>query len=274
MARDLKRLGTITECRFYYVPYWRIRAKIDGHVAGEVDHGDEAKYMKRDLITAEGSMTWTKIAIPAGDIGINFLKEPNIVTQPFDNDIGPALEATVSKNEALNLCETDIENTVIKRMRVEKVIDKKFRFLPRNVRLIFYPLWFIKYNYGDSIYPVMIDGASGAVVAGRAPGDLLLRRICLAVNSIIVSSLIALTLWVYYFKPNMCCGVMIVDAMRVFCIFILDGYYRHGGEIRRGMYKDVYLPNDYLEKQGYNLDVEELRLKTIYSERIPGQGDC
>jgi hypothetical protein len=269
MARDLKRAGEITECKFYYVPYWRIQAKIDGYVDGEVDHGNaEDTDMKRDRITADGSMTWTKIAVDTGDIGISFLKDPDVTTQPFDDNIVPRLEAAVSKNAALEFCEKDIENAIIKKMKVAKVIYKQLRFMPRDVRLVFYPLWTVEYAYQGRMYPVTVDGASGEVVAGKAPGNPLLRKICFAVSFVIALGMIALTAWAYIYNQNACCPGLIIDGIGVCIVIITYGYYHYGAEIRRGAEKNVYWHSDYLEKQDHSLDVKELWVKTISSEKI------
>jgi hypothetical protein len=269
MARDLKNKGMIIECRLRYVPYWKIRAKIDGYVDGVVDDSGETYVSKmREKKTVKGSITWTKIAIDATDIGIDYLKRPDIEVQLYDERIGHLLYATFSKEDALSMCSVDIEKTIITVTRIEKVIAKQVNVLPVDQLIIFYPLWIVKYDYAGITYPVTVDGVTGKILAGKAPGDPLLRKISLIVSVASVIIMALFMIWALFYRSDACCPVMILEFICFVIAINASNYYSYGSEIIRGVSNDTYGPPYYEGQMNQNLTINELKTDTISSVRV------
>ena len=44
--------------------------------------------------------------------------------------------------------------------------------LVRKVSMIYYPVWVVRYTYQDRMYMATVDGVTGRMLSGRAPGTL------------------------------------------------------------------------------------------------------
>jgi hypothetical protein len=269
MARDLKKEGRIIECRLNYVPYWKIRAKTDGYVDGEVDHsGESYTLIKREKKVVNGSMTWTKIASDAGDIGIDYLKRPEMETLPEDMSLNPLLAVTVSRKEALDMCCIDIEKVIVESMQMVEVILKQVNVLPVSDAIIFYPLWIAKYTYAGYTYRATVDGVTGDILAGLAPGDPLLRKISHVAAILSSIFIVILIVWSMLYREDACCPVMIISGICFVIAINASHYHNYGSEIRRGISRDTYGPPGYEEQQNHNVTINELKVKVISSIRI------
>jgi hypothetical protein len=269
MARDLKRNGQITECRLDYAPYWKIYVKIDGYVDVEVDRGVESfTQVKREKKTVTGSMAWTRIACIEGDIGIDHLKNSDVEVLPYDGDLDHLWVVTVSKKEALDMGCRDVENVVTGSIRMDRIISRQIDVLPLSAILIFYPLWMVKYTYAEHTYGATVDGVTGDILAGLAPGDPLLRKasqVAAMISTIIIVILIA---WMLVFRQDAWVLVLILSGMCLCIAFNASHYHKYGSEIRRGISHDTYGPPDYEEKKNHNVDIKELKVKIISSVRV------
>ena len=269
MARDLKRTGQVTEFLLNYVPYWEVRTKADGYMDGEVDRGGETyTSVKREKKAITGKMAWTRIACIEGDIGIDHLKDPDVETFPYDGCPDHLLAVTVSKKEALDMCCKDIENVVTGSIRMDRIISRQIDVLPLSACLIYYPLWMVKYTYSEHTYRATVDGVTGDIMAGQAPGDPLLKKIshiAAIISTVIIVILIA---WMLVFRQDAWVLVLIISGMCLCIAFNASYYHKYGSEIRRGISHDTYGPLDYEEKKNHNVAINELKVKVISSVRI------
>ena len=48
---------------------------------------------------------------------------------------------------------------------------------PEDTGLIFYPIWMARYKYQERMYFATVDGITGKVLSGRAPGDYMWRSL-------------------------------------------------------------------------------------------------
>jgi hypothetical protein len=264
MARDLKRKGRIIECQLNYVPYWRVWAKADGYVEGEVDEGDgECTLMVRYKKVFNSKIIWTKIASDAGDIGIDYLKNPNVETHPDDRSLNPLLAVAVSKKNVLDTCCTDIENVIVDSMHMQNILSKQVDIMPLKVDLVYYPLWVLKYTYAEPTYWATVDGITGNILAGRAPGDPLLRGISQVIAILSGIAIVILFIWAALYGRDACCTVTIISGICFFIAIYASGYYYNGSEIRRGISRNTYGPPDSEERENHNVVMKELKFEKV-----------
>ncbi|MCD1296021.1 hypothetical protein CUJ83_13540 [Methanocella sp. CWC-04] len=184
-APDLNRVGKIKECFAIYLPFWKIRGRAAGWVCGnsieEDSHGDNVTVYKEKMVIKD--FDWNGIACDSGDLGIKHLKDIDGEAMLHDEGSIPAFEVTTSASDALNFGMGSIRRTAIKWAGVDNVTFVNMHVFPKDVKIVFYPVWVVRYSYYDSIYLVTIDGITGKVLSGRAPGDVTIRSASMAIGT-------------------------------------------------------------------------------------------
>ena len=237
-ARDLKKLAKIKEVYPVYLPYWKYSARGMGIVLGYnvetyVDaNGNTHRKKKRKEEMINRDYDWTSLACDAGDIGILRLRNLKGEIVPLQDDL-PIYEATQSKDDAKMRGERDIKNWVLSEANVENITFSKLFVIPKNFSLIYYPFWIIRYDYKGKMYFLTVDGVTGEVVSGRAPGDVLWQSMAIGGGATIggaLAGLIALG------------GRIGVLSFIIGIIIFLSSYmfFRHGSEIVEGDIEKPY----------------------------------
>jgi hypothetical protein len=72
MAWGLRRHGQITRCRFMYVPFWAVKARVSGMMEGEQDlEGEYYSATAHYKNTIDGNLIWSGIARDSRDVGVD-----------------------------------------------------------------------------------------------------------------------------------------------------------------------------------------------------------
>lgn len=184
-ARDLKMRGAISEIYPIYIPFWRMKARAAGWVCG---YREETRYerdsrgnvhTRTERIPMERMVLrdyeWTRIACDAGDIGVKSLRNTQGDILLHEDGAIPTFEATTSRTDAQNAGRADIDGWATSSAGIPHITFKKIHVLPRMFGIIFYPIWIARYKYSERTYFATIDGVTGVVLSGRAPGDPLYR---------------------------------------------------------------------------------------------------
>jgi hypothetical protein len=170
MAYDLNRQALITECQLIYVPFWKLRAKVTGRVVGY------AYAIEEDIeldVKIDQTYLWTGIACDIREFGVDYLRNPEIVTEPYDPHLGSIADLTIPMKNAMADGRSWIEYAALKNVDVPNINFKRINVQPLEVLLIFYPLWTIKYSYYKQKYRATVDGVTGEILAQNvAPGCL------------------------------------------------------------------------------------------------------
>lgn len=195
VAHDLSRQAVIAKFQPKYIPFWYIRANITGRVVG-YEYATESNI---DLdVNFSLTYRWTDIACDSQGIGFEYLKDPFIETEPFDPKTVDALNPMIPREEAITRSSTSIEIEAIKYADVQHINEKYILFKPCEVMLVFYPIWSVKYSYSGQAYWATIDGLNGQIIAGRAPGNIRLRRRALIGGILIAILGAALNIWIMF----------------------------------------------------------------------------
>lgn len=176
-ARDLQKTGKILEMYPIYLPFWNALTRVAGWICGyeERRRTDSQGRTTVERIPKEVMVlqdyTFTEIACDPGDIGIKAMKNLQGEMSFEDFEMIPTFESTTSKDDAITHAKGDAVDRALAGAHVPNVTFKKLHTLPRKLSLIYYPVWVVRYNYRDRMYMNTVDGITGKVLSGRAPGD-------------------------------------------------------------------------------------------------------
>ncbi|WOF15901.1 hypothetical protein F1737_03915 [Methanoplanus sp. FWC-SCC4] len=174
-ARDLPEKGEITEVYSVYLPFWRLfgrgKAIVCGYSEDKDDEGHKSKTNYNNIWDSD--YVYTQIACDAGDIGVSYLRNLKGEIIPYEEEEIPTFEATESKTDAEEAGKIKIQDLTYQNGKgnIEKVTFSKVFVDTKAFELIFYPLWVVRYDYFEKDYFAVIDGVTGDVLSGRAPGD-------------------------------------------------------------------------------------------------------
>ncbi len=241
-ARDLKKVARIVEIYPVYLPFWKLNAIGLGIVCGYnyetyVDSNGNTrrrKVYKEEQIKRD--YTWTRIACDAGDIGILRLRNTEGEVIPLPEDV-PTYEATTSKDDARNLADREIRQWIMREKRVENITFHKEFVIPRSFTLLYYPVWIIRYDYKGKMYFLTVDGVTGQVLSGRAPGDPLWQSIVIGLGATAGGALAGLAPLGAYYDDRI--GLMAL-ILGVFIFGAAYYFFRYGSEIIEGDIEKPY----------------------------------
>jgi hypothetical protein len=184
IATDAARLGSLHESFVAYLPVWSTWARVISWVFGEkrVGSGDNRRYEPREVKGAQ-ELNWTAAACDVGEFGVQAVPLVGRPLEPFDPDLlheqGMVFEPVGSIAEARSAAEVDFENRVRKASGLDRISEVFLRLVRRQMGIVYYPIWVLRYIYNGRAYQVAVDGFSGEALYGKAPGSVLYRAIVL-----------------------------------------------------------------------------------------------
>lgn len=89
----------------------------------------------------------------------------------------------MSSTDALNAGLNTIRDWGIRSAGVPHITYQNMHAILRKQTLVFYPVWVARYTYKERGYFATVDGVTGKVLSGRAPGDPLKQAIIGTIGS-------------------------------------------------------------------------------------------
>jgi len=184
IAGDVAKKAELTEIFVAYLPFWAVWAKVLGWVFGEerVGSGDDARYEPREIKVAQ-EMHWNGAACDVGEFGVDSLPLTVQQMEPFDPDElharGMVFEPIGSQSDALSAADNEFHQEVRDQANLDRVAQVFTRLAHRRFGLVYYPLWVLRYLYRGRAFQVVVDGYTGNVLYGKAPGSTLYRALVL-----------------------------------------------------------------------------------------------
>ncbi len=188
-ARDLKRTGKIIEVYPIYIPFWSTTARVAGWVCGyeERRHSDSKGNTRVERIPKEvmvlSDYRYSEIACDPGDLGIRTLRNFSGERSFADFEMIPTFETTTSKDVAAKDARSKAEEWGREQANVPHVTFERLYVVPHNMSIIYYPIWVVRYSYRERMYMNTVDGVTGTVLSGRAPGDPLFQSLAITFGS-------------------------------------------------------------------------------------------
>jgi hypothetical protein len=255
-ARDLKTKGAVTEAYPIYVPYWRMRARAAGWVCGYREETRTTRDSRGNIHTYTERIPmekmvlrdfeWSEIACDIGDIGVSHLR--NLAGDSVLHEDGtiPTFEATTSRTDAYANGRGSVLQMAVSSAGVPNITFQKIHVIPRIFGLIFYPLWLVRYRYSERAYFAAMDGVTGQVLSGRAPGDPLYRSLIMTGGAACgVLGGLGLSWGLTSGSPEIGIGAVIASVVLFVGAYL---FFRYGSEIVEG---DI--PSPYKLFSGRNI---------------------
>lgn len=180
IATDAQSSARVSEAFVAHLPFWTLWSRALAWVLGEkqVGSGDNRRYEPREVkVTQE--MVWTNAACDVGEFGVQEIALTNQPLEPFNGDLlhatGMVFEPVGSTTDAQQAAEQSFEGRVRSSSNLDRVSQMFTRLVNTRFGLVYYPLWVVRYLYRGRSFQVVVDGFSGKVLYGKAPGNVLYR---------------------------------------------------------------------------------------------------
>jgi hypothetical protein len=161
-ALDLRSKSQLSEVFLVYLPYWRVSAIVAGWMFGRVKAGkDKTKPAEVEILR---KMHWNDAAVDVSEFGVHRVTISKQDLEPFDPD--------QLQSQAMVFDPTE---SAVEALAEAKEYFEKFHLLRPETALVYHPLWVARYAYRKRSYQVVVDGVSGQVLYGKAPGNLVYR---------------------------------------------------------------------------------------------------
>ncbi len=242
-ARDLKKTGKIVESYPIYLPFWRTVTRVAGWVCGyeERRHTDQKGNVTVERIPKEVMVLqdypFTEIACDPGDLGIRTMKNFAGETTFADFEEIPTFESTTSKDDAMRHGIDDSLARARTGARVQKITMDTLKAFNKGITMAYYPVWVIRYNYRDRMYMDTVDGVTGQVLSGRAPGDPFFQSLAMT-GGTSIGGLIAAAGIVLGNSMGDARIALVGVAVGAVILFITYRLFRYGSEIIQGEFKE------------------------------------
>jgi hypothetical protein len=177
IARDLTQKAKLQEDFVVYLPFWVQWGRVMGWVFGQekVGSGKNSRYVPREVKIAE-DMTWNGAACDVGEFGVTQIPfTTQTPVEPFQSDqlheAGMVFEPVGSQSDAEKTARADFEARVKKMANIDRVNQTFVRTVAPRLGLVYYPLHILRYLYRGRSFQVAVDGLTGKVLYGKAPGN-------------------------------------------------------------------------------------------------------
>jgi len=239
-ARDLKRTGKVSELYPIFLPFWKTTTRVAGWICGyeERRYTDSKGNTHTERIPKEVMINqdyvFSEIACDPGDLGIKTMKNFLGETGFEDFEMIPTFEATTSKDDAVVHAKNDALGNAKRQAHVPHVTFERLHSFPKRLSMIYYPVWIVRYSYRDRMYMDTVDGVTGQVLSGRAPGDPLYQSLAVTAGAA-GGGLIGAAGIVFGQGDTTILAVGLVVGFIV--LFVAYRFFRHGSEIVQGDFK-------------------------------------
>ena len=180
-----------------HLPFWTAWGRALAWVFGQkqVGSGDNRHYEPREVRVAE-DMTWNNAACDVGEFGVRMINLNGRPLEPFDADAlhrsGMVFEPVGSAEQSLDVAKQTFEERVRNKSRLDRIAQTFVRIIRPHLGLVYYPLWVMRYLFRGRSFQVVVDGFSGEVLYGKAPGNVFFRALVL-VGGMMGGSILAVT---------------------------------------------------------------------------------
>jgi len=114
-----------------------------------------------------------------GEFGVNRVSLENRPLEAFNADAlhaaGMVFEPVGSAEEARTAALNGFTENVTQKAHLDRVAQSFVRIIRPRLGLVYYPLWVVRYLYRGRAFQVVVDGFSGEVIYGKAPGNVAYR---------------------------------------------------------------------------------------------------
>jgi hypothetical protein len=180
IAPAAKTEARLAEILMVYLPFWTIWERLAAWVFGEkkVGSGDDAHYEPREVRILQ-DLTWNGAAADVGEFGVTRVPPVDQNLDPFDSEVmharGMVFEPVGSFSDANQSATAHFESHVERSAHLDRIGQIFSRPFRRRNALVYHPLWVLRYLFRNRSFQVVVDGYTGKILYGKAPGNTLYR---------------------------------------------------------------------------------------------------
>jgi DNA-directed RNA polymerase subunit RPC12/RpoP len=187
IALDARSKAQLSEAFLVFLPFWAVWGRVAGWAFGEkkVGSGDSSHYEPREVRVVQ-EIAWNGAACDVGEFGVTRAPFGDQELEAFDpqalHSNGMVFEPVGSFSDARSTAESQFKEQVRHSAKLDRISQLFMRFFRRRYGLVYFPLWVLRYLYRGRAFQVVVDGHSGRVLYGKAPGNTLFRAAILVVG--------------------------------------------------------------------------------------------
>lgn len=180
-ARDLDKQAKIKDVFQVYLPYWRLQAFVVGWLFGRVRKDkDSTKPVEVEVFE---DMAWNDAAVDVSEYGVHRVVITKDDLEPYDDDFLHSEALVFEPTESHTDAQGEAEDHFTYRARRKRSLSSRFfehyEFLNPRFSTVYYPLWVVRYEYKKRNYQTVVDGVTGKLLYGKAPGNTFYRAAAL-----------------------------------------------------------------------------------------------
>src|SRR5208283_1130272 len=171
---DLAKKSKIAEKNLVYVPFWVVSVEATSTYKGIFERIAPA-IVKEGTISKE--YDWLVLAREASGFPTREYIVPLSGKIPFDfrkiEGFAKLLNSEMTRNDALDIAKQQIEDhhRFLLQQDVDRVIEIKTEYTPKQIVYLHAPIWFIKYEYKSKLYQLIVEGTGGIPLKGDIPSS-------------------------------------------------------------------------------------------------------
>lgn len=172
--KDLVKKSVLIEQSLVYVPLWVVSAEARTHYKGVFERISPAVEKEGDI---SNRYDWLVLARRKSDFPTRGYHLSLSGKVPFDAvkvDRGAkVLNSEMNPAEAVQQARDEIENLheYLAKEKIDRIMDIKTEFDISGSYYLHAPIWFVTYEYRNSRYQVLLDGATSEVIKGELPSE-------------------------------------------------------------------------------------------------------
>ena len=140
--------------------------------------GDHKRWEPREVRFAE-EMSWNGAACDVGEFGVTQVPLNDQQLEPFKvetlHSSGMVFEPVGSQTDARAAAKDAFQARIRSKTSLGRLTQHFVRVVRERLGFVYYPLWIIRYLYRGRSLQLAVDGYSGKVLYGKAPGNTLYR---------------------------------------------------------------------------------------------------
>ncbi len=171
---DLAKKAKLTEKNLVYLPFWIVSVEATTKYKGIFERISPA-------IVKEGQIqkdyNWLVLAREASGFPTKEYDVPLTGKIPYDfrkvEGFAKVLNSEMTREEALENAKQQIEtlHRFLLQQDIDKIVEATTTVNLEQMVYLHAPVWFIKYEYKNNNYQMIVDGATGAVLKGDIPSS-------------------------------------------------------------------------------------------------------
>ncbi len=171
---DLAKKAKLSEKNLVYLPFWIVSADATTKYKGIFERISPA-IVKEGQIQKE--YNWLVLAREASGFPTREYDVPLTGKIPYDfrkiESFAKLLNSEMTREEALEIAKQQIEamHRFLLQQDIDKIVEATTTINLKQMVYLHAPAWFIKYEYKNANYQMIVDGATGMILKGDIPSS-------------------------------------------------------------------------------------------------------